>query len=180
MDVGSVVVGFAVGWGVQALVDVAVYRGGPSYSKALKRAQDRIDVLQEDLASARGASPEPRVSPAASPAAPVGPDERDATIRDLEAEIARLRARPAPEPVVRATSPDEGDYPARIAELERNLRLMTLESAEADRRQGLLETRLMDVESELASYRLGISPNSLPISSPLTGAPYSGAPEREL
>lgn len=178
MDLGSVFVGFAIGWAVQALVDVVVYRGVHSYPKALARAQERIDVLTEELAAGRRPASEPVLAPMTL-STPDGPDPRDETICDLEREIARLRATPAPATLTLLEGPVEeeasGEHAPeiletaveRILELERRLTARVErnadEAVEAARRQNLLEARLMDVESELVSYRLGISPVSSPV-----------------
>ncbi len=201
MDVGSVVVGFAVGWGVQALIDVAVYRGSPTYAKALEKAQGRIDALQAELAEAKrrpSDPPEPDLRPDAgslahpllappSPAPPSpAPPLRLVTSGDDEpkgerADGTELVGEPGGEgpdasalpPVASGREPSptpfEGEialHRGRITELEANLEALTEENAEAARRQSLLESRLMDVESELASYRLGISPVATPLATP--------------
>lgn len=53
MEIGSLIVGALAGWSAALVFDWLYYKQSKSFTRALDEAQDRIDVLQTELAEMR-------------------------------------------------------------------------------------------------------------------------------
>lgn len=127
MEVGLVVLGMLIGWFSALGFDTFFYRESKTFTKTLDDAQNRIDGLQNEVA----------------------------TLRRENAELAAQADQAPGGPNPLSLAPVNADHD-RISELEARLERLHHESTESERRARLFEARLTDVTSELASLQYGL------------------------